>query len=505
MIRISSEWEANVNLKRLLGAGVILTVVLTASLRQARADQKKTSQSSTTTQSAPQAKPVQQAKPAVVQPKVNAPPRSPASPGSNSTGQGTNTNPVRGIPERHPPVHSHSPDAYHYTPRQSEKQTPLANGRSVYHDTVTNRSVEVDKTGQVHKIEAPLGMAGGRMTINRGPHSAREIVTVRPGGIRVVGYGAHRGFVERPLRPGYISRTYLVGGRSYAHVYREYRYGRFTYYRYMPAVYYGPAFYGWVARPWAVPIAYRWGGFATPWFGFYAGYFAPYPAYPSADLWLTDYMIGENLRLAYESQQAGDPGQTAPPVNAQLGPVLTPEMKALIAEEVRQQLAAERAASVQPTSSNPSQPISSGEQLPPALNQKFFVVSSNLDLTVAGQACSLTPGDVLQRKGKQLDADGNIAVEVVSSKPGECSAEAQTTVELAALQEMHNQFREQIDSGLKMLAENQAKGMPASPAAAARAVEEGVAPAADDAATQLEGQQTAAAALEAQVRQGGAN
>jgi hypothetical protein len=70
---------------------------------------------------------------------------------------------------------------------------------------------------------------------------------------------------------------------------------------------------------------------------------------------------------------------------------------------------------------------------------------------------------------------------------------------------MHNQFREQIDSGLKMLAENQAKGLPNGPAADARAVAAGIADPASDAATQLASQESDAARLEAQVGQGGGN
>lgn len=83
--------------------------------------------------------------------------------------------------------------------------------------------------------------------------------------------------------------------------------------------------------------------------------------------------------------------------------------------------------------------------MPPALNQRFFVVSSNLDLTTAaGQACSLTPGDIIHGTGKDVAPDGGVVVEVVSSKPGDCAAELGATVQLADLQEMHNQFREQL-------------------------------------------------------------
>jgi hypothetical protein len=244
----------------------------------------------------------------------------------------------------------------------------------------------------------------------------------------------------------------------------------------------------------------------APWFGFYAGYFTPYPTYASPDLWLTDYLISENLRLSYESQQAGNDGQ-APPPQSDVQPAadaLSPEMKALIADEVKQQLAAERAAAVQPTSSTPPQPAPQSEQLPPALNQRFFVVSSNLDITTAaGQACSLTPGDIIHRTGKEVMADGGVVVEVVSSKPGDCAADSgAASVQVADLQEMHNQFREQLDSGLKMLADNQAKRFPAAPAAGARPVAEGTADPVVDAEAQLVKQETDAGALEAQVRQG---
>jgi hypothetical protein len=286
-------------------------------------------------------------------------------------------------------------------------------------------------------------------------------------------------------------------------VYREYSYRGAVYYRYVPAVYYGPRFYAWAATPWAAPVPYAWFGLATPapWFGFYSGYFTPYPMYASPDLWLTDYLLAENLRLAYESQQADNAGQAPPsPEARQAAATLTPEMKALIAEEVKQQLAAEKAAAVQPTSSSAKKPAPGGEELPPVLTQRFFVVSSNLDIASADQTCSLTPGDIVQRKGKEVTPEGTIAVEVVSSKPGDCAADFAAAIQLADLQEMHNQFREQLDNGLKRLAENQAKGLPSGPPAGARTVAEGTATPAPDAEAQLVSQDASAAKLEDQVR-----
>jgi hypothetical protein len=386
---------------------------------------------------------------------------------------------------------------------------PLPNGYKEYREP-SGRVLTTNARGEVQRIEAPRGLAGGnKIVVNRGPGGARLVETGHPGA-RVVSYGPHRGFVERGVagRPGYISRTYVVGGRSYAHVYREYRYHGFAYYHYVPAVYYGPGFYGWAVTRWGAPMRYAWFGLATPapWFGFYAGYFTPDPTYASPDLWLTDYLIAENLRLAYESQQAGNGGQAPPPPsNVQpTAATLSPGMKALIADEVRQQLAAEKASAVQPTSSSPEQLAPGSEQLPPAMNQRFFVVSANLDVTTAaGQACSLTPGDIIQRKGQTVTTDGGVDVDVVSSKPGDCAADSRAAVQLADLQEMHNQFREKLDSGLKMLAENQAKGLPNGPAAGARPVADGTAEPVADAESQLVAQEADAAKLEAQVRPGG--
>jgi hypothetical protein len=179
-------------------------------------------------------------------------------------------------------------------------------------------------------------------------------------------------------------------------------------------------------------------------------------------------------------------------------------MKALIADEVRQQLAAERATAAQPVSSGLQPPAPGSEQLPPALSQRFFVASSNLDMTTeAGQACSLTPGDIIQREGRAVAADGGVDVEVVSSKPGDCAAYSRAAVQLADLQEMHNQFREKLDMGLKLLADNQARGLPTPPAAGARTVLEGTTLPVADAESQLVAQETDAAKLEAQVTIGG--
>lgn len=389
-----------------------------------------------------------------------------------------------------------------YQGRPGEQPTDRPGGGKIYRNPATHQTVTTDAHGNIQRIEAPRGLAGAdKMVINRGPRGGRVVETGHPGA-RVVSYGPNRGFVERRLRPGYISRTYVSGGRSSAHVYREYRYHNVAYYRYVPSVYYSPRFYAWAVSPWGVQLRY---GFANPapWGVFYPGYFTPYAVYSSPDLWLTDYLLADNLRLAYE--QAGYESQAPPPPpeSQPTAATLTPEVKALITDELRQQLAAAADAAAQPTSPGLPDSASPSDVVPPALNQRFFVVSSTLDVISAGQACTLTGGDIIERRGKEVAQDGTVAVNVVSSKAGDCAAESATAVDLAQLQEMHNQFQETLDSGLNLLANNQAKGQPTVAGTGARPVAEGTAEPVPDAQSQLKTQDDDAAGLEGQVTQGG--
>jgi hypothetical protein len=301
-----------------------------------------------------------------------------------------------------------------------------------------------------------------------------------------VGFGPGRGFVERRYytRPGrvYVQRTYIIGGRPYAFAYRSYRYRGVVFYRYAPAYYYHPGFYGWAYNPWAVRVSFHWGWFGDPWYPYYGYYFRPYPVYPSASLWLTDYLLAENLRLAYEARANADAAaaaqyssQYAPPPHAGGEAALSPEVKQLIADEVQRQLAAERAAAAQPTpqgqayqqqAAPQNEDLQAEDEVPPALdpNQIVFIVSSNLDLESDSGECSVSPGDVLMRVGNTPDENNRIAVKVASSKKGDCAVNTNSAVEVADLQEMHNHFREKLDSGLKSLAENQGKnGLPGAP------------------------------------------
>jgi hypothetical protein len=339
----------------------------------------------------------------------------------------------------------------------------------------------------------------------------KKIVTER-NGHRLVAMGPHRGYMERPYyrdRYGraYVQRTYWVHGHPYAYAYRDHLYNGVHYYHYVPGYYYHPVFYGWAYNPWAAPVYYNWGWGSAPWF--YGGYFVPSPYYPSASLWLTDFLLAENLKQAYEAKQDAEANPEAYQSGEQPAPSeggspaatqLSPEVKGMIEAEVHRQLAAEQAAAQSP------QAQSANDQAPPpALDpaQRLFVVSSNLGLsTVAGPECELTPGDVITRIDDTPREDGKVRVSVLTSKQNDCGVGSMPWVEVNDLQEMHNNFREQLDSGLKTLAQNSGtNGLPKAPDTQTLAGE--VAPPAPDknVDAQLADQQKEATQAEAEVQQ----
>jgi hypothetical protein len=128
--------------------------------------------------------------------------------------------------------------------------------------------------------------------------------------LHAVRYGtALTGVVEHPMKSGYLSRTYVRGGRVlYARVYRRNTFQRFgqvfAYDSLVPAIAFGTAYYAWAARPWSSPVSYRWQWRAEPWYAAFGGNFTPYSNYTSLDEWLTDYEIAQNYRNAYENWQA---------------------------------------------------------------------------------------------------------------------------------------------------------------------------------------------------------
>ena len=338
-------------------------------------------------------------------------------------------------------------------------------------------------------------------------------------GRTLVSTGAHRGYMERPYlnRNGhtYYQRTYWEHGHGYARAYRGYDYRGVRYYGYVPAYRYRPAFYGWAYNPWPGPVYYNWGWGPAPWYD--GGYFAPAPYYPSASLWLTDFLLAENLKQDYEARQeaaarAEGDRDGEPPQQSELLPEggaqtpaaspLSPEVKQMIDAEVQRQLAEERAEAQSPQTN----PQAATVEAPPAAldpKQRLFVVSGSLSVATAdGQECGLTAGDVITRIDDTLGDDSKVRVSVMSSKSNDCSMGTMPMVAVNDLQEMHNRFREQLDSGLKTLAEKSGTGgLPRAPDTQTAPGE--VPPPAPDGNvdTKLAEQQSEATQAEGEVRQ----
>ena len=259
---------------------------------------------------------------------------------------------------------------------------------------------------------------------------------------------------------------------------------------FVPPVFFAPRFYGWAYYPWVSPISFRWGWFGASWYVGPNPYFVASPLYPSAAFWLTDYMIGETLATDYQLRNDADMsdegGRVADSADANLfaeddsdlssgrqetiqadvtTPV-TPEIKAAIAEEVKQELAKDNAVGADPSQA-------SFDVLPAALRSAnhVFVVSNDLDVTTTDQQlCTLQAGDMLQVASPAADDSSFVQLRVASSKRADCPAGILVSVSLPDIQEMQNNFQARVESGLGELQNGQGQaGMPGAPADAVAA------------------------------------
>ncbi len=434
-------------------------------------------------------------KPAPPPPKPAAAAPRPAAPTGHPSGQPTSAQGQQHSPPGQAGQPGHPPGQGTTSTNPRGKGMPPAGnaGQGTQGGQAGQGKVQAGQTGPARKIQN-VQLSSGPATVSRRPgggvatiqtkgmtitHPLRGPTTVvaERNGRTIVATGRQGGYVQREYlnRNGrsYVQRTYVVGGRTYVSVYRKYSYGGYGFYGYAPAYYYHPVFYGWAYNPWAAPVVYgpaAWGWAGAPWYGYYGGYFAPYPAYASASQWLTDYMLAANLQAAYaanaEAQAAtanaaGAPAAGDAAATASRQTQLSPEVKQMIAEEVKQQLAAAQ------SSATSKGAVPTGDQLPDALNpaERIFVVSSHLDVTNKdGKECGLAPGDVVMRMTDSPDANQLVSASVQSSKKADCAAGQTVAIGVQDLQEMHNQFRQQLDSGLQTLAANAGKGgLPQAP------------------------------------------
>jgi hypothetical protein len=395
-------------------------------------------------------------------------------------------------------------------------------GRVASVQTHGGHEARFDSHGRVTSIHTKSGA-----TIVHGSRGEQRVVGTRVNArgerYHVVNYGRHGGYVQHGYYRGghpYYRRTYVYGGRRYAYAYRGYYYHGYAYYHYAPAYYYGPAYYGWAYNPWPAPVYYTWGWGGAPWYGYYGPYWAPAPVYPYASLWLADFLIAEHLRLAYEAAAAADAnaantdpafapfliytGAKADGVTSFGGGLefnadaaaaaMSPEVKKLISDEIKLQIEEEKNAATTTADAGT-------EAVPAALDPKHtvFVVSAPLDVTVNDESCSLSAGDIVQRTENEADADKTVAVKILSSKTNDCSAGSVARVQVEDLQDMHNDFRQKMDTGLEQLAKG-GNGLPKVPDTGRRANPDGQAQPDLNADADLESQQTDADGAEKEVK-----
>jgi len=334
----------------------------------------------------------------------------------------------------------------------------VANGQKVVATksggSVTKRADGKVATVHAHGMDVHHSLSGNRQVVHERADHSRVVVE----------RGGH-GYVQRPYSyhgHEYGRRSYYYGGHYYHGYYGRYYYRGMYVNPYYPAYYYGPGYYGWAYNPWVAPLPYAWGWGGNPWFGYYGAFYTPYPVYASASLWLTDYLISQQLQAAYAAQAAN----SAALANAA---PLTPDVKQLIADEVKRQIALENSEAKAGQAAEPDAASSSIQRVLTDGTSHVFVAGSDLDVVdAAGNECALSQGDAIQLAGNNAPDATAINLSVLASKGGkECPKGDVVAVPLQDLQEMQNSMRQTIDQGMQDLQKKQGTGgLPAAPASA---------------------------------------
>ena len=391
-----------------------------------------------------------------------------------------------------------------YAARQRAASPAREHPVASYHQTAVARSIEARHPAYAGVTREGYLAAGGRVSeVSRGATA---------GPVRVVRYGnSLSGTVEHTIRPGLVSRTFVSGGHVlYSHVYQRhvwYQFGRpFAYETFVPSLRYPAVYYTWALAPWPRPITYTWGWQVQPWYPVYGSLFTPYPVYTSPDLWMTDYIIAQNMQAAYQAQTAPrapqpspqaaagapDPSVAAPPaqtgdvplvpqlsdapsaeqpshapaapqsndassVPAAPPPALTPQVKAQLNAQIKVRLQEQQAASATPATLTT-------QSTPPALrpNHVFFEVVQPIDVPTANGHCSLSANDYIKRTGGMSSEDWMIPVVVELSRPSDCPEGLQTRIGLNDLNAMENEQEAQVMEAMRAAAKGMGPNGPPS-------------------------------------------
>jgi hypothetical protein len=267
-----------------------------------------------------------------------------------------------------------------------------------------------------------------------------------------VASGPGRGYVQRPIvvnNTTIIKRTYIYNGVPQARIYRPRVYNGVNLVIYQPVRYYRPTFYAYAYNPWPRPIAFGWGWAGRPWYGYYGGYFTPYPVYAGPAFWLTDFLIAATLENAYQERMAAQ-SQSVYQQNAVQSAPMTPEVKQAIADEVRRQIDTERAQGQNPGGQDTN--IFADNQA------HVFVVHSALSVNSNMGECAIGEGDVLQMNAPPRMNSPTADLIVLASRGQDCRKGSTVSVDLQDLQEMHNQMQATIDRGMGDLQSKQGQG-----------------------------------------------
>jgi hypothetical protein len=379
------------------------------------------------------------------------------------------------------------------------RQRPVVND----HREMVGRSIKERRPADGGVMGGTHLAGGGRV-----PEVSRGLAGGR---VRVVRYGnTLSGTVERPIRPGLTSRTYVSGGHVlYSHVYQRHvwhQFGRaFAYETFVPAVRYPGVYYAWALAAWPRPVTYTWGWQAQPWYPRYRFVFTPYPVYASPDLWMTDYIIAQSMQTAYQAQTVASASEPAPPgtpaapaadssvavpaaqpsdaapapqpsaappalqssgtpsAPLALPPAITPQVKAQLNAQIKVQLQERQAAAATPATLTT-------QSTPPALrpNHVFFQVVQPLNVPsgTANGHCSLSANDYIKRTGAMSQDDWMIPVVVELSERSDCPEGLQTRIGLNDLNAMENEQEAQVLEAMQAASKSMGpNGPPSGPGA----------------------------------------